>query len=94
MSDKAIICRCEDVTLSDVQHTLSLGYKSIEEVKRYTGLGTGPCEGKECMVHCARLVAQVHGGDESVVLPFTSRPPVQPVPLAIFAHSDDDGEQA
>ena len=46
MSNKAIICRCEDVTLADLQHTISLGYKSIEEVKRYTGLGTGPCVGK------------------------------------------------
>ena len=93
MSGKAVICRCEDVTLSDVQHTISLGYKSIEEVKRYTGLGTGPCEGKECMVHCARLVAQAAGGDEAVVLPFTSRPPVQPVPLAIFAGADDGAEE-
>jgi sarcosine oxidase subunit beta len=90
MSNKAIICRCEDVTLSDVQHTISLGYKSIEEVKRYTGLGTGPCEGKECMVHCARMVAQANAGDESVVLPFTSRPPVQPVPLGIFARGDEE----
>ena len=90
MSTKAIICRCEDVTLSDVQHTISLGYKSIEEVKRYTGLGTGPCEGKECMVHCARMVALANDGDESVVLPFTSRPPVQPVPLAIFARGEDE----
>ena len=67
MSTKALICRCEDVTLADVQHTISLGYKSIEEVKRYTGLGTGPCEGKECMValraHGARCA---NGGDESV----------------------------
>lgn len=90
MSTKAIICRCEDVTLADVQHTISLGYQSIEEVKRYTGLGTGPCEGKECMVHCARLVALANGGDEAAVLPFTSRPPVQPAPLAIFAGEDEE----
>jgi len=93
MSTKAIICRCEDVTLADVQHTLSLGYTSIEEVKRYTGLGTGPCEGKECMVPCARMVALAHGGNEAAVLPFTSRPPVQPAPLAIFARPDDGAEE-
>jgi NAD(P)H-nitrite reductase large subunit len=90
MSNKAIICRCEDVTLSDLQHTISIGYKTIEEVKRYTGLGTGPCEGKECMVHAARLCAAALGGDESLVQPFTSRPPVQPAPLAIFARADED----
>jgi sarcosine oxidase subunit beta len=90
VSNKAIICRCEDVTLADLQHTIAIGYKSIEEVKRYTGLGTGPCEGKECMAHAARLCAAAAGGDESAVQPFTSRPPVQPVPLGIFVRGDEE----
>ena len=90
MSTKAIICRCEDVTLADLQHTIALGYRTIEEVKRYTGLGTGPCEGKECMVHAARMCVAAHGGDQSAVEPFTSRPPVQPAPLGIFARQDED----
>ncbi len=67
MSTKAIICRCEDVTLADLQHAIALGYRTIEEVKRYTGLGTGPCEGKECMVHAARMCVAAHGGDQSAV---------------------------
>lgn len=87
MSTKAIVCRCEDVTLADIQHTLALGYRTVEEVKRYTGLGTGPCEGKECMVHAARLCAQA--GSPRVEA-FTSRPPIAPTPLAIFAAAGDD----
>lgn len=87
MSTKAIVCRCEDVTLADIQHTLSLGYRTVEEVKRYTGLGTGPCEGKECMVHAARLCAQAGA---TAVEPFTSRPPIAPAPLAIFALGEDE----
>jgi NAD(P)H-nitrite reductase large subunit len=90
VSTKAIICRCEDVTLADIQHTISLGYATVEEVKRYTGLGTGPCEGKECMVHAARLCAHARGGDEAAIEPFTSRPPVQPAPLSIFARGDEE----
>lgn len=86
MSTKAIVCRCEDVTLDDVEHTLALGYRTVEEVKRYTGLGTGPCEGKECMLHAARLCARAGA---AAVEPFTSRPPVQPAPLGIFANFDD-----
>lgn len=87
MSNKTIVCRCEDVTLADIQHTLALGYQTVEEVKRYTGLGTGPCEGKECMMHAARLCAQASGGH---VEPFTSRPPLAPAPLAIFARGDEE----
>ena len=82
MSTKAIVCRCEDVTLDDIQHTIALGYKSVEEVKRYTGLGTGPCEGKECMAHAARLCA---AAGSTHLDAFTSRPPIEPVPLSIFA---------
>ena len=45
MSSKVILCRCEDVTLADVQHAVAAGYTDLEEVKRYTGFGTGPCQG-------------------------------------------------
>jgi sarcosine oxidase subunit beta len=95
MSTKAIVCRCEDVTLADIQHTLAIGYRTVEEVKRYTGLGTGPCEGKECMAQAARLcltALQQDGpnGKDAKVEPFTSRPPVQPAPLGIFARGDEE----
>jgi sarcosine oxidase subunit beta len=72
-----------------VQHTLALGYASVEEVKRYTGLGTGPCGGKECMVHCARLCAAA-GADERAVAPFTARPPIGPTPFAVLARAGED----
>ena len=49
MPGKIVLCRCEDVTLADIEHSVSRGYKDIEEVKRYTGFGTGPCQGKECL---------------------------------------------
>ena len=91
MSTKAIVCRCEDVTLSDIQHTIALGYNSVEEIKRYTGLGTGPCEGKECMAQAARLCAQA---GSTRVEAFTSRPPVQPAPLSLFAALDDTADDA
>ena len=79
---KVLVCRCEDVTLDDVQHTLDLGYRSVEEVKRYTGLGTGPCQGKECMALCALLC----GGTPE---PFTSRPPSGGVSFAVLARGEE-----
>ena len=85
MALKTIVCRCEDVTLADVEHSLALGYRSVEEVKRYTGLGTGPCQGKECMLPCALLCAASGAAAE----PFTSRPPVSPTPLGVFASEDE-----
>ena len=89
MPAKTIVCRCEDVTLGDVEHTLAIGYRTVEEVKRYTGLGTGPCQGKECMLACALLCARAGA---AIVEPFTSRPPVGPIALGALARAGEDPE--
>jgi sarcosine oxidase subunit beta len=83
MKGKIILCRCEDVTLKDVEDSIAHGYGDIEEVKRYTGFGTGPCQGKECLSVVAAIVAERAGG--AGVLPFTSRPPLAPTPLKHYA---------
>jgi sarcosine oxidase subunit beta len=88
LSRKLILCRCEDVTLADVQHAVRLGYADLEEVKRYTGFGTGPCQGKDCLRAVALAVAAAAGRDPSTLVPFTSRPPLAPTELTILAARD------
>jgi bacterioferritin-associated ferredoxin len=85
MSRKVILCRCEDVTLADVQHAVRLGRADLEEVKRYTGFGTGPCQGKECLREVARAVADAAGGVRAALDPFTARPPLVPTELGVLA---------
>jgi sarcosine oxidase subunit beta len=95
MSEKCIVCPCEDVTLADVEQAVSLGYLDIDEVKRFTGLGTGPCQGKLCMVATCQLLADKQAGDAerrqrqpealNEPHPFTPRPPVVPVSLYVLA---------
>ncbi len=85
MARKVILCRCEDVTLADVQHAVRLGYTDVEEVKRYTGFGTGPCQGKECLRGVVAAIAEAAGRDTTTLTPFTSRPPLVPTELAILA---------
>ena len=89
MKGKTIVCRCEDVTLHDVEHSIEVGYADIEEVKRFTGFGTGPCQGKECLARVAGLIARCTGRPPSDIRPFTSRQPVAPTELAWFAQIDD-----
>ncbi len=88
MSGKVILCRCEDVTLKDLKHSIEKGYDDIEEVKRYTGFGTGPCQGKECLSLVACTLAQLTGCDPTSISPFTARPPLEPTPLSFFAGED------
>jgi sarcosine oxidase subunit beta len=86
---KVILCRCEDVTAADVEHAVGLGYADVEEVKRYTGFGTGPCQGKECLRGIVSAIAAAAGRDaaakRAAPAPFTSRPPLVPTELAVLA---------
>jgi bacterioferritin-associated ferredoxin len=85
MSRKVILCRCEDVTLDDVEKAVASGYAELEEVKRYTGFGTGPCQGKECLREIAFVIAQASGRAPATLAPFTTRPPLVPTELAVLA---------
>jgi sarcosine oxidase subunit beta len=91
---KVMVCRCEDVTLKDVDHALALGYRDIEEVKRYTGFGTGPCQGKECLALVAGVIATRTGAPAEKVSPFTARQPLSPTPLCLFAGDPSGAEPA
>jgi sarcosine oxidase subunit beta len=85
VAGKIVLCRCEDVTLADLEHCVSHGYRDIEEVKRYSGFGTGPCQGKECLAAVATQLAALTGQAPAAIPPFTSRPPICPTPLRLLA---------
>ena len=42
-SDNTIICRCEEVTLGEIREYIRKGYQTIEEIKRISRCGMGPC---------------------------------------------------
>lgn len=79
---KTLVCRCEDVTLHEVEAAIERGYDDLESLKRYTGFGTGWCQGKSCHAACARLLAE---RGRAVDAPFTSRPPYHPTELRVLA---------
>jgi NAD(P)H-nitrite reductase large subunit len=83
MAGKIVLCRCEDVTLSDVERAIKTGFADLEEVKRYTGFGTGPCQGKECLREIAAAIARLTGVPAETLQPFTSRPPLHPTELRL-----------
>ena len=87
--EKAIVCACEDVSVHDLDAAIARGYADIESLKRYTGLGTGPCQGKACSVGAARICsARAAASSASLpqpLLPFRARPPQLPTALADYA---------
>lgn len=80
---KTLVCRCEDVTLADVEDAIAKGHRDVESIKRYTGFATGYCQGKSCLVAVARFVREVD--PQANVVPVTPRPPTAPTPLGFFA---------
>lgn len=89
MAGKIILCRCEDVTAGDVDRAIATGFSDLEEVKRYTGFGTGPCQGKECLRTIALHIARATATPVERMAPFTSRPPLAPTELKYFVRGHD-----
>lgn len=89
MSDRVFLCRCEDVTMSELEHAIAAGLETIEEIKRYTGFGTGPCQGKECMQTVAMALVRRELVRPEALRPFTARPPTEPVTFGALASVPD-----
>ena len=58
---KTIVCSCEDVALNEVYSAVRQGFTDIESLKRYTGIGTGKCQGKCCLIQTLRVLASRDG---------------------------------
>ncbi len=86
---KIIICHCEDITLDDLHSSVRQGYSDIETIKRFTGIGTGTCQGKCCLVQLVRELARTPG-DKPPGFP-TIRQPMLPLRIDEIVELDEKG---
>ncbi len=84
-SDDLIICRCEEITFAEVKQAIREGARDLDAVKRMTRAGMGLCQNKTCFNLVARLISKETGRPLSELTPFTTRPPVRPVPVKAWA---------
>ncbi len=82
---KQFVCLCEDVTRKDITHAVMEGFDEMELLKRYTTASMGPCQGRMCSMPLAACCADETDQTLSETGTTTSRPPVQPVSLAVLA---------
>ncbi|MCM2535403.1 (2Fe-2S)-binding protein [Neobacillus pocheonensis] len=77
-----IICRCEEVTINDIQDAIAAGALNSHEMKMSTRAGMGMCQGRLCRPLLEALMPANH--KESVHSPskLTFHQPVRPVSLA------------
>jgi sarcosine oxidase subunit beta len=88
---KCIICRCEDVTLEEFREAYQEGFTEFESLKRYTGVGTGFCQGKGCLGEAAVELARLRDVPPREVRITNVRPPAEPLTFAELAALDVPG---
>jgi len=76
-----IICRCEEVRLSEIRRAIENGATTIAEVKRMTRAGMGLCQGRTCARLVATLISKYTGKPMKDILPATFRAPVRTIKL-------------
>jgi bacterioferritin-associated ferredoxin len=89
MDEEIIICRCEDLTLRDIREAISQGFTTLEEIKRVTRCGMGPCQGRTCLPLVAAELARARGKGIEEILPCTMRPPLMPLKLETISGAKD-----
>lgn len=79
------LCRCEEVTVGEALAAMHEGATHVNEVKAWTRVGMGRCQGRMCGPALAHLVAREAGQSVTESGVFTPRPPAKPVPLGALA---------
>ena len=92
MADQTIICRCEDVTREDILAAINDGCRTLDEIKRVTRAGMGPCQGRTCRNLIAQELARIYGISVADVLMPNFRAPVEPVNIGVLAEACQEGE--
>ncbi len=88
--EKIIICRCNDVTQKEIEDLIDQGITDIEEIKRLTRIGMGPCQGRTCIPLVISIIARKTGKKPDEIPVPATRVPVRPVMMGVLAGEMDD----
>jgi hypothetical protein len=84
-SGETIVCRCEEVTASEISATVALGCQGPNQMKAFLRCGMGPCQGRLCGLTVGELIAAGRGVSPEEVGYFRLRPPVKPITVGELA---------
>jgi bacterioferritin-associated ferredoxin len=91
--ENTIVCRCEDITLKEIRDLIAHGFKTMDELKRISKCGMGPCQGRTCRQIVMREVAGATGKDIRQVEVSTFRPPAENIKLGILAQAAEEKDE-
>ncbi|QEW22368.1 Hydrogen cyanide synthase subunit HcnB [Marinibacterium anthonyi] len=76
------VCRCEDVTVADINAAVAEGARETMAVKLWTRAGMGPCQGRICTAGITAALAQA-GVPAKAASYNRAHLPLRPTPLGI-----------
>jgi thioredoxin reductase/bacterioferritin-associated ferredoxin len=84
-----VICRCEEITASEIHAAFDEGTVDLAQLKRMTRAGMGYCQGRMCGPALGSLLARRMGLGMDAIPQLSIRPPVKPVPIEVMATLDE-----
>ncbi|MFA4646100.1 (2Fe-2S)-binding protein [Pyrococcus kukulkanii] len=76
-----IVCRCNDVTVEEIERLIDEGVTDLEELRRLLRIGMGPCQGRTCIPIVISILAKKTGKKPEEIQPPNARFPVRPVKI-------------
>lgn len=89
MQDDFIICRCEEISLHEIEDAINNGAITLDEIKKLTRAGMGLCQGRICSTLIIKLLAE-KGYNPKNSNTQHSRPPVRPVKIQEYIGETPD----
>ena len=84
-----IICRCEDVRLSEIKNAIKIEAKDLSSIKRITRAGMGTCQGKICENLISGIIRSELGCASKNISLLKIRPPIYPIKIKGIAEVDE-----
>ena len=91
--DDMLICRCEEVTKGEIRRAVHDGMFTITEIRRYLRTGMGLCQGQTCARLVKGIVARELKISPAELEPATSRVPMRPIEMKVFANEAADTKE-
>ena len=88
-----IVCRCEEVTQGEIRRAVHDGLFTIAEIRRYLRCGMGLCQGQTCARLVKGIVARELGVSPDELEPASSRAPMRPIEMSVFAKEAERDER-
>ena len=76
---ETVLCRCEDVTLAQVEAAITDGACEAAQVKLWTRAGMGPCQGRMCHASVVSALSRATGKTIGQIGPYGVRAPIRPL---------------